>query len=171
MDTENCCLGGQKCFNYYEQVDRQTSLFVRVVNFILAPGLRECETRQVSGSSHRVLQGKLTWKLQIQSCSLKKYVTLTFSHQDHEIPYCRVERKTQAAVIHRLSFIVFLRIITQRASKRKCWYCPGSASAKVYFDHPETLFHLQGGELQYEGNLQLLHSFNWTVCLCACIRW
>merc|ERR1711962_1088039 len=20
MDTENCCLGGQKCFNYYEQV-------------------------------------------------------------------------------------------------------------------------------------------------------
>ena len=63
MDTENCCLGGQKCFNYYEQVDRQTSLFVRVVNSILAPGLRECETRQMSGSSHRVLQGKLTWIL------------------------------------------------------------------------------------------------------------
>ena len=65
MDTENCCLGGQKCFNYYEQVDRQTSLFVTVVNSILAPGLRECEARQVSGSSHRVLQGKLTWILQI----------------------------------------------------------------------------------------------------------
>lgn len=106
MDTENCCLGGQKCFNYYEQVDRQTSLFVRVVNSILAPGLRECEARQVSGSSHRVLQGKLTWKLQISIVLIEKIYycdNKTFSHQDHEIPYCRVERKTQAAVIHRIT--------------------------------------------------------------------
>ena len=72
MDTENCCLGGQKCFNYYEQVDRQTSLFVTVVNSILTPGLRECEARQVSGSSHRVLQGKLTWILQISIVFIEK---------------------------------------------------------------------------------------------------
>ena len=118
MDTENCCLGGQKCFNYYEQVDRQTSLFVRVVNSILAPGLRECETRQVSGSSHRVLQGKLTWKLQFQSYSSKKYATLTFSHQDHEIPYCRVERKTQAAVIHRMIYSILTNYNSESFEKK-----------------------------------------------------
>ena len=30
-----------------------------------------------------------------------------FFCQDHEIPYCRVERKTQAAVFHQINFYIF----------------------------------------------------------------